>query len=167
MECCCIDVRHHWWVTHVEAFARRNVVLSDITSLQLDWLSGNWLVIIIIIIIIYLVIVFCFWNTMYKNRTLDGVHFLVAAVIWIVFAVWMSHLFWVYQHRTLLVPMNIQLAVLMFLIFSAYNAEKTLRRNMPWYFISSFFFLLSDAIFGIVNKSIIYYCYYNVWWVLF
>jgi hypothetical protein len=82
------------------------------------------------------------------SRSLDGRDFALAMFVWLAFAMWMSHLFWTHQHGALVLPMNIHMAVLMFLMVSAYNAERTLRRSVPWLFISSFCFVLSDAIFG-------------------
>ena len=69
-------------------------------------------------------------------------------LLWLVFAAWMSHLLWSHQHGALILPTNIHMAVLMFLMISAFNAEQTLRRSVPWLFIASFLFVLSDAIFG-------------------
>lgn len=77
----------------------------------------------------------------------------VAFALWVVFAGWLSHLFWIYQHRALIVPMNIQLATLAALVIAAYNVERTLRRRVPWLFVSSFFLLLADVMFGALASS--------------
>lgn len=81
-------------------------------------------------------------------RSLEPLHTLVALLFWASFALWVSRIFWIHQQRALILPMNVHFVLLMFLIVSAFNAEKTLRREMPWLFIASFFFLLADAILG-------------------
>ena len=91
---------------------------------------------------------FFFFSKIGSLRTLDLYQTFVGIGIWFVFAAWITHIFYVHQQKALIVPLNVYFAILMLLVVSSYNAEKSLRRRVPWLFISSFFFLLSDAIFG-------------------
>jgi hypothetical protein len=90
---------------------------------------------------------------------LDPFQTLVALSFWIVFAAWITRIFYLHQQQALIVPLNLYFAVLMLAVVSAYNAERALRRGVPWLFIASFFFLLSDAIFGNYILSLTLCCF--------
>jgi hypothetical protein len=77
--------------------------------------------------------------------TLDWAHLRVALLCWITAAAWLSRLLWA-QQRSLLVPLNFYLVLDAALLLSAYAAERTLRRDMPWLFVAAFHFVLGDAV---------------------
>jgi hypothetical protein len=71
---------------------------------------------------------------------------LLALALWICCAMWLSRLLWAQQHRNIVAPLNVHVAIDALLVVSAYAAERALRRELPWLFIASFHFLLGDAV---------------------
>lgn len=79
--------------------------------------------------------------------TLDWSQLRIAFLCWLGCALWLSHLLWLQpQQRSLIAPLNAYLVLDAMLVLSAYAAERTLRRELPWLFVSSFHFLLGDAV---------------------
>jgi hypothetical protein len=77
---------------------------------------------------------------------LEPSQILLALVLWLCCAVWLSRLLWTQQQRNIVAPLNVHVAIDALLVVSAYAAERALRRELPWLFIASFHFLLGDAV---------------------
>ena len=137
-----------WRAAHFATRGRRHDVLSDFARFCNNRPTRSRLVRAQFVWREPFLFLFLFFTVHAPTRSMSMWQYVLSLLIWLLFAGWTSHLFWLYQHRRLVVPMNIQLAALAALVVSAYNAERTLRRSVPWLFVSSFFFLLADAVFG-------------------